>query len=281
MRIPTSAVRLVQHRLNDQGFHAGAVDGQMGPQTEAALDAALQRYRGQIASEYVTAVTRGSRRRKLTAFIQLAAQNAGINSGAVDGFWGPQTDYAFDELEHLTQYGERPAPWRDIQQPSTHRDRWPLESETALSDFYGVPGDVPLVQIELPYKLCLSWNLRQQVSRLTCHAQVADSLSKVLTGVLEYYGEDGIRELRLDRFGGCYNHRRKRGGTSWSTHAWGIALDFDPDRNRLKWGRDRAALASADYDHWWQLWEEEGWYSLGRARNIDWMHVQAARTPPA
>ena len=24
-------------------------------------------------------------------------------------------------------------------------------------------------------------------------------------------------------------------------------------------------------------WEEEGWISLGRARDFDWMHVQAAR----
>ena len=68
-----------------------------------------------------------------------------------------------------------------------------------------------------------------------------------------------------------------RGGTRWSTHAWGIAIDYDPDRNQLKWGRDRAAFARPEYDAWWRLWEEEGWVSLGRTRNYDWMHVQAAK----
>jgi hypothetical protein len=47
--------------------------------------------------------------------------------------------------------------------------------------------------------------------------------------------------------------------------------------NKLQWGRDRAAFASAEYDAWWRTWEAEGWVSLGRTRNYDWMHVQAAR----
>lgn len=50
-----------------------------------------------------------------------------------------------------------------------------------------------------------------------------------------------------------------------------------PDRNQLKMGRDRAVFARPDYDVWWRCWEEEGWTSLGRTRNYDWMHVQAAR----
>ena len=30
-------------------------------------------------------------------------------------------------------------------------------------------------------------------------------------------------------------------------------------------------------ERWWALWEEEGFVSLGRAGDFDWMHVQAAR----
>lgn len=66
-----------------------------------------------------------------------------------------------------------------------------------------------------------------------------------------------------------------RGGTQWSTHSWGIAVDFDPARNRLRWGRDHAAFAHPIYNEWWRCWEEEGWVSLGRRRNFDWMHIQA------
>lgn len=61
------------------------------------------------------------------------------------------------------------------------------------------------------------------------------------------------------------------------THAWGLAIDWDPAHNKLKWGRDRARLARPEYDTWWRLWEEEGWVSLGRTRNFDWMHVQAVK----
>ena len=77
--------------------------------------------------------------------------------------------------------------------------------------------------------------------------------------------------------GGCLNVRRMRGGTRWSTHSWGIAMDYDPEQNQWKWGRDRATLALPEYDAWWRLWEEEGWTSLGRTKNFDWMHVQAAK----
>ena len=60
-------------------------------------------------------------------------------------------------------------------------------------------------------------------------------------------------------------------------HSRGIALDYDPTRYKLRWGRDRAHLAGADYEDWWQCWEAEGWVSLGRTRNFDWMRVQAAK----
>jgi hypothetical protein len=60
-------------------------------------------------------------------------------------------------------------------------------------------------------------------------------------------------------------------------HSWGIALDFDPDRNQLSWGKPKALFSGVGYLPFWQAWEAEGWVSLGRKRDFDWMHVQAAR----
>lgn len=115
------------------------------------------------------------------------------------------------------------------------------------------------------------------VQRTRCNTRVKDSLGRVLTAVLTHYGLPAVRQLGLDLYGGGYALRDKRGGSTPSTHAWGIAFDFDPDHNQLKWSDARARFAQPDYAAWWQCWEAEGWVSLGRTRNYDWMHVQAAR----
>ncbi len=102
------------------------------------------------------------------------------------------------------------------------------------------------------------------------------SIEKIMRAVLDHYGLERVQELRLDYFGGCYNDRSIRGGTLPSMHSWGIAIDFDPANNQLRWGRDRATFSRPEYQAWWEIWEAEGWVSLGRQRNFDWMHVQAA-----
>lgn len=275
--IPTRAIRIAQSRLKASGHDPGRVDGDLGPDTEAGLDRALRERADDLDADHRDAIRSGSRKRKVTAYIQLLATDEGIDAGPIDGYWGPQTDYAFGELKHLDDHGQLSAPWRTPPDVTNPND-WPVEREAALRERYGAPG-TNQTMIDLPYEHRLAWDLRKVVTRTQCHARVADSAVRVLTNVFDHYGRDRIRDLRLDHYGGCFNKRRKRGGTAWSTHAWGIAFDYDPERNRLAWGRDRAAFASPDYDAWWSFWEDEGWISLGRHRNFDWMHVQAARLP--
>lgn len=282
--IPAPAIRLAQRRLHEQGYDPGSVDGALGPETEEGLDQMLSERASDLKAKYREDVVSGSRKRKLTAYIQLLARDAGVEVGPVDGLWGPQTDYAFDALQHLDEYDQPPPQWRDPQE-IPNPNNWPVKTEGVLTDAYGPPGGSfsapkpPLTSLDLPYQHRLSWDQRKIKTQVLCHERVADSLHRVLTNVKEHYGEKRIRELRLHLFGGCFNPRRKRGGSGWSTHAWGIALDYDPEHNRLKWGRDRAAFAKPEYRAWWGFWEEEGWVSLGRTKNYDWMHVQAARLP--
>jgi len=123
----------------------------------------------------------------------------------------------------------------------------------------------------------LAWAKDQIVTRITLHAKVIESAGRAFEAIASAYGPVKRAELGLDLFGGSLNVRRMRGGSAWSMHAWGIAIDFDPERNQLNWGRGKARLAQPDADAFWAAWEREGWVSLGRARNFDWMHVQAAR----
>lgn len=268
-------VRLLQALLNEAGFPAGAVDGLRGPRTNAAVRAGLDAAtRAPSGPELPEGWGAWSARRQAVLYLQVRCAEAALAVGPLDGLWGPQTEYATEQLAHLREHGEPEPPWRDAVEAGAIGSNWPPESQLEAS--FGSPGE-HLVMLELPYVLRLSWDLRTTVTRTQCHARVRDSLRSVLEAVLAHYGTDGVRELRLDRYGGGYNHRNKRGGSNLSTHAWGIAFDFDPERNRLRWGRDRATFAGVAYEPWWRCWEREGWVSLGRARNFDWMHVQAAR----
>lgn len=249
-----------------------AVDGHYGPTTRTHVKTTLQGINPSTKTNWRT----WPDERQAVLCLQVLSQRAGFQSGELDGRWGPQTAFASDQFAYLQARGEAPAPWRE-EPVAPNPNAWPLEREDALTAFYGPPGETNLVSIDLPYPLRLSWELSTVVHRTRCNARVKDSLGRVLVAVFAHYGADAVRELRLDVFGGGYNLRYKRGGNTLSTHAWGIAFDFDPDRNRLKWNDTRARFARSEYTAWWQCWEAEGWVSLGRTRNYDWMHVQTAR----
>ncbi len=258
-------IRFVQGELNARGYDAGEPDGVIGSRTIAALDEV-----DGLSSDW-------SAEQKAVGFVQLIANEDGIDAGPVDGLWGPQTSYAFDELVARRNNGHATPSWRPEELVVPNPNDWPSQSDEAdIIRRYGEPGENQ-ARIRLPYTHRLSWDTGTQINSFQCHELVHDSLLRVLTRVLDHYGTDEIKKLRLDLWGGCLNVRAMRGGTRRSMHSWGIAVDYDPNRNALGWGRDRAAFARPEYAAWWRFWEEEGWTSLGRTRNIDWMHVQAAR----
>lgn len=150
---------------------------------------------------------------------------------------------------------------------------WPKQDYESMTSFYGPVGENQ-TKLILPYPMRLAWSPQTEIKKITCHTKVAESLKKILGGILQHYGSvDRIRSDRMDLFGGCLNVRKMRGGNSWSIHSWGVAIDIDPDHNQLKWGRDRASMPTKVIE----IFESEGWISLGSARNYDFMHFQAAR----
>ncbi|MBB4063700.1 peptidoglycan-binding protein [Gellertiella hungarica] len=151
---------------------------------------------------------------------------------------------------------------------------WPRQSD-CLS-FFG-PVGTSQTSIEIPFDMYLAWDKSTRVRKMAVHEKVAKSAEKALQDVAQTYTLVERAKIGIDIFGGSLNVRRMRGGTAYSMHSWGIAIDFDPERNQLKWGRDKARLAQDDAIPFWTIWEAEGWLSLGRSRNFDWMHVQAAR----
>jgi hypothetical protein len=271
MTISSRVIRFVQQELKQLGEPIGHVDGRLGPRTEKGLRNRLLLRDTDLPEGW----RHWPRTRLLTGYVQLRCRDEDVDPGAIDGLWGSQTDYAVNVIRQRIQNNLRAPSFRDQEELDPYREHtWPLQTQTEVRAFFGRVG-THQVMLDLPYVHRLAWDKNQRIHRYSCHEKVHDSLHRILTRVLEHYGEDQIAALHLDLFGGCFNKRKKKGGTTWSMHAWGVAVDYDPESNRFRWGWERAAFARPAYDAWWQIWEDEGWTSLGRTRNFDWMHIQA------
>lgn len=142
---------------------------------------------------------------------------------------------------------------------------------------YGTPNETGsgyLVKIQLPYPMKLAWDTDTVVNSMMCHKLVANNFLAVFNEIHRTYGYDKIKELGIDLFGGCFNYRKMRGGNSWSTHSWGIAIDLDPARNLLKETSKTARFARPEYKAMIDIFYKHGFESLGREKNYDWMHFQ-------
>ena len=270
----------LQAMLVTLGLYTGDLDGLFGPKSVAAMDKHLTRKTAAISGDWKIWPIE----RRKVALGQLLCHDLSINAGRIDGLVGPQTIVAFEEFNRK-KLGLPPDNWRDeIDAVASDSDAainntWPREADVPA--FFGALGAnctlVPLKRLSLPYKMKLAWDLGTEIDGIRVHAKVYDSAARVFEKFYAHYGDDGIEDLGLDLFGGVTNCRKKKNGSSWSMHAWSIAIDFDPARNQLNWSHTRARLAKPDAVRFWEFWEAEGWVSLGRARDFDWMHVQAAR----
>lgn len=253
--------RTVQRELAGGGFYRGAIDGLYGDTSRRATRHALIA-RGHAIGPWVDPRCR-------IALEQAIMAEAGIEVGTIDGLLGPQTRIALERWQDRSRAIE-PPPADIAHQPT----RFPRQKDVRA--FYGKPG-AHQTMLDLPFPMRLAWDTDMIIRRFSIHEKAHDSAARAFARIAEHYGEAKLRAPGLDLFGGCLNVRRMRGGNAMSMHSWGIAIDFDPAHNTLRWGRDRARMARPAYARFLDIWEEEGWISLGRERNFDWMHVQAAR----
>lgn len=254
--------RSLQTVLQKAGLYAGLIDGRVGPATELAI----RKRAASVAPGYQSG---WSIDRARLAVEQVVFRDLGFYTSAIDGLNGPASQIAAERWQDHAQFNPA-APVAAYPAPKV----WPRQKD--LESFYGKPGENQTMLIS-PYPLFLDWDLGAQIKKFSIHERVHDSALAVMGRVLDHYGPEKIHDLGLDQFGGCLNVRKMRGGSAWSTHAWGIAIDWDADRNPLRTPFSRSQMGKPDYRVFLDLWEAEGWVSLGRARNFDAMHVQAAR----
>lgn len=174
-----------------------------------------------------------------------------------DGFWGPVSMEACKA--HLRKLMPQTNPW-------------PKADQASLRSFYGQPGDESnLVPIEFPFPMLYDG---KRVLRSRCHRKVRDSLLRVLQAMVRKHGgERSVMEAAED-YGGIYNFRNKRGGTSLSVHAWGAAIDLDADDNSFRNNWPMQADMPLEV---MEEFAKEGWVAAGAFWGYDAMHFQATR----
>lgn len=261
----------VQRLLAEVSYYKGAVDGDPGPQTMRAVGI-IETNAGRSRADWPKA-------QRLVAAAQAVLDAQGFHPGPVDGMWGPNTAEAVIAWRSARAGTDASVPRPPLPgaRTSEAQGMWPLQKDVAA--FFGPSGGARCVAgiCRLPFSFPLAWDLSSRLTQFRCHDLVAKPLTTIFAEAAKHYGESRFRDLRLDRFGGCYNYRPMRGGTATSMHAWGIAVDLDPERNQLRWGADRAAFARHDYEPFWRIVLSVGAVPAGYAWGKDWMHFQFAR----
>lgn len=142
---------------------------------------------------------------------------------------------------------------------------------------YGQPGTVKdFIRIKSPYPLRVAWDLKTVITGFEAHKKIAVRLIAAMTEILAVYGLAEIQRLGIDLYGGCYNFRRMRGGASWSSHAWAIAVDWDPERNTLHETKETARFARPEYFAMLYIYYKHGFVAQGIEKDFDFMHIEDA-----
>jgi hypothetical protein len=121
-----------------------------------------------------------------------------------------------------------------------------------------------LTRIALPFQLPLSWDKSRIVDHITCHKLIAVSFTQVFAEIKNA----GLQD-KITTFGGCFAFRSQRTGTKLSAHAWGIAIDLNPESNvQGTAGSIDAAIVS--------IFKQAGftWGGDWKGRSRDPMHFQ-------
>lgn len=142
---------------------------------------------------------------------------------------------------------------------------------------YGTPtqdGKAYLVTIALPFPMRLAWDKNTVIRKMRCHRLVANQFSAIFSEILQVYGLAKIQELGIDLYGGCFNFRAMRGGSDYSRHSWGVAIDINPEANGLKTPFSKSLFFKPEYTQLHAIFEKHGFENLGKVKGYDTMHFQ-------
>jgi hypothetical protein len=164
-----------------------------------------------------------------------------------DGFWGRLSIAASHKHLRKLMVGAPPRP---------------LPTTKHLTAFYGEPGDESNL-VNLPVRGVKYAG--RTVKTIRCHKLCAETLSSILLELAD------AAPWLLETYAGCFNFRKMRGGSTWSLHAWGAAIDFDAANNGLHTHWPTRAKMPFEV---MEIFARHGWLSAGAFWGRDAMHHQ-------
>lgn len=271
--MPALNIKGLQMLLKGSSLYAGEIDGVPGPATRAGATAVLN-----AIGKATTAKAWGDDRQRVGA-AQSLLNDRGYGAGTVDGLMGHNTTNAMEA--YLADKAGMPIVIERVPlpiQPTAAN----LPTQASCPGYYGDPstGGVTkfLRMFTLPFPLILDWDLTTVVTRVQLHEKCGDAFVLAMNNVIDEYGSIArLDELGLRRFAGGYNHRRMRGGSKWSMHAYGCAVDFYAAPNGLTTRCPHALFCQSAYNPFLDAMESAGWLPAIRLWGADAMHFQMAR----
>jgi hypothetical protein len=115
------------------------------------------------------------------------------------------------------------------------------------------------------------------ISTFKVHEKEKSSIEKCYIDIKKEYGLEKIYELGLNTCSGTYCPRNIRGGNTYSMHSWGTAIDILAGLNGLKTKAPKAQFSKPEYKKFLEIMESNGWYSLGKQYDFDYMHFQTTK----
>jgi len=152
--------------------------------------------------------------------------------------------------------------------------KWPRDNDASLRAFYGTPGsggtvEQNLVHVTPPFQMYYETT---PLKYIVFHRKAAPALLAAFNDIWERCGRSQARvnKIGASKTGGTYNPRRIRGSSKWSMHAYGCAIDIDPDNNKMGTGHGQMSQIVID------AFDRQGFRWGGRYRGrTDPMHFEA------
>jgi hypothetical protein len=231
-------------------------------------------------------MSQASDNENFTGKLQADLKAAGFYHGAIDRWAGPSTIDAYNRSRGIVPTEPPaispvvPTQFSELQKPSEFY-LLPKDNQDALNSFYGtaMANGQDMTWFSFPFggmRLysrdgeLLTSKVGDERPDHRAHRMIAGRLEAALLEIYTTFGQKRFETEGWHLYGGVYNYRKKVGGSTLSTHAWGISIDLNPGDNG--WKKFICTFSPSGID----IMEKWGFLSAFRAWGHDAMHFQAA-----